>query len=57
MIKVRKFTKQYTEDKDAARQLEEFCQIQDISKEQIVRIEFTEIRGIETAFIVWDNKF
>ena len=47
MIKVRKFTKQYTEDKDAAQQLEEFCQNQDISKEQIVRIEFTEIRGIE----------
>ena len=55
MIKVRKFTKQYTEDKDAAQQLEEFCQNQNISKEQIVRIEFTEIRGIETAYLVWNK--
>lgn len=55
MIIVKKFQKNIDTGEGAPVLLEHYCQNNNIKPDQIIYIQFVDLSGIETAYLVWNR--
>ena len=56
MIAVKKFQKKYISEPAITDMIEEFCKSNKIYSNQIIKLQFVDICGKETAYLVWDDE-